>query len=1073
MKYLVSVLLSVALATALAAQPAEPWTEAGASQLSQASEAARTFDEAGRFLHQSFSPDTYGAHLQNWALTQDDNGLLYVGNTDGVLVYDGVRWSGPLPVTNRSIVRSLATGPEGRVYVGAENELGVLTSDSTGALRYVSLLDHVPAAMRDFGPVWRTEITSRGIFFLTDDHLFRWHDGQMHIWTHPFVTPSGSAVRDTFHVVSERKGLVQVRGDSLHALPGGSALAEQRVYVLLPHGQRDLLVATDDALYRHDGRRLAPFPTDADDLLAQSWIYHGTVLPNGLTVLTTIREGALILSPQGTVLRRLTERDGLRSNTALYAYLDRSDGLWLGLDGGLARLEVLAPLTVFDETTGFEGTPNDVIRHDGTIYLSTNLGVFFLDATGPRPRFRPVPGLAAQCWEFVSTEAGLLVGTSSGIYEVRQNGTTRLGGGPQVYTLHRSQYDEHRIYAGARNGLATLRLTDVGWTYDGHVEGLSETVRSIAEDSTGRLWLGTNYEGLVRVTLVEGDPAVVEQYGEDDGLPVGRNQPFFMEGRLLVASADGLYRLVEVDALTFERDTVLSRTFDDPTAEVNDPFVDHRGNVWMHADGALGVARRQAEDIYVWDPSPFASLNNAIVDGFHHDPDGTVWIARAEDVVRYTPSQRPRRAPAVPALVRHVSTLEGDSLIAHGHERPVPSLPYAYNDLHFAYAAPYFARPAATHYRVRLDGFDDAWSSWQADTDKDYTNLPPGTYTFRVQARSAQGQHSEEGRFALTILAPWYRTPWAYALYVVGGVLLLGGLILGVSRWRLRRLQVQKEQLEHLVQARTREVEQQKAALETLNDELEHTNRELLRANDQKTELLGMTAHDLRNPLSSIKGASQILLDELSSDLSQYELIDMIHENADRMTALISEILESVALESGRVELDTAPLDMSVAAARVVNNHRPQADRKDQSLHLDADTTQDLRVDADASRLREMMSNLVSNAVKYSPFGHPIYVSVTRNSGTVRFAVRDEGPGLNAAEQGYLFRPFKRLSPEPTAGEPSSGLGLSIVKQLVELHGGHIWVESKRGEGSTFTLALPALHAEPPASERHLEAVSS
>jgi signal transduction histidine kinase len=1069
MKHLLAVLALFALTTALAAQPVSSWPEAEKPRLHQAATSPQHLAEAGRFFHRSIAPDAYGAHPQNWSLTQDPQGLLYVGNTDGVLVYDGVRWTGPLPMPNGSIVRSLTTGPDGRVYVGAENEFGVLRRDSTGTLHYVSLLDEVPPAVRDAGPVWRTASTSRGVFFLTYDHLFRWRDGEMRVWSRPFVGPSGYAVRDTFYAVIDEVGLVQVRDDSLRAVPGGAALADEGVYALLPYGDQGLLVATSEALFRIADGTLTPFTTDVDEQLAKSWIYHGAALPEGQLVLTTIRNGAVLLNPQGELLRHLKEPDGLRTNTVLYAYPDHSGGLWLGLEGGLTRVEPLSPLTVFDETTGFEGSPSDVIRHDGTIYLTTNLGVYYLETTGSRARFRAVPGLAAQCWTFASTEAGLLVGTSSGIYRVRPDGAVHLGGGPQVYTLHRSRHDPTRLYAGQRDGLLTLRLVDGRWQVEGRIDDLSATVRSIAEEETGTLWVGTNYEGLLRVTLSDDGTASVASFGEDEGLPAGRNQPFIADGRLLVATNAGLYRRASTAPPTFARDSVLARFFDNPTAPVNDPHVDWQGNVWMAVGDTLGVARAQADGGYRWDSTPFARLRTTFTSGFYRDTDGTVWVSRGEDVIRYVPPERARPAPAVPALIRRVATLEGDSLIA-GDARQAATLPFAANDLHFDYAAPFFDAPDATEFRIWLDGFDDGWSRWQDSPATNYTNLPPGDYTFRVQARSASGQHSAEARFDFTIRPPWYRTVWAYTLYALGGLLLVAGLVIGASWWRWRRLQAQTQQLERLVAVRTREVERQKADLEALNEELAHTNQELLRTNDQKTELLGMTAHDLRNPLASIKGASQILLDELSSSLPQYELVDMIHDNADRMTALIGEILESVALESGRIELRTVPLDMGEVAVRAVENHRPQARRKEQTLTLDVVATDDLRVQADPSRLREMMSNLLTNAIKYSPLGRPIHVSVRRRGEDVQFAVRDEGPGLSETEQNHLFQPFKRLSPKPTAGEPSSGLGLSIVKQLIELHGGRVGVESRRGRGSTFTLTLPALYAAPAPREEALEA---
>jgi len=186
--------------------------------------------------------------------------------------------------------------------------------------------------------------------------------------------------------------------------------------------------------------------------------------------------------------------------------------------------------------------------------------------------------------------------------------------------------------------------------------------------------------------------------------------------------------------------------------------------------------------------------------------------------------------------------------------------------------------------------------------------------------------------------------------------------------------------------------------------------------------------------------------------------IELIYESADETLELINDLLESAAASSGQVRLDMELVDMEPVAEWVVHSFRQQAEKKGQQIHFET-SDDDFRIEADERKLREAMSNLVSNAVKYSPKGADIEVEVLRAGNEVNFIVRDEGPGLSDQERKNLFAPFQRLSPEPTAGEASSGLGLYIVKQLVELHDGHVWVESEVGEGSIFGITIPAAWA--------------
>jgi signal transduction histidine kinase len=339
---------------------------------------------------------------------------------------------------------------------------------------------------------------------------------------------------------------------------------------------------------------------------------------------------------------------------------------------------------------------------------------------------------------------------------------------------------------------------------------------------------------------------------------------------------------------------------------------------------------------------------------------------------------------------------------------------------------------------VRLQGFDRNWSPWTQETRKDYTNLPEGSYVFRVAARNLYGATSEEGAVAFSVLPPWYRTWWGYGL----GVLLIAVALFCVVRWRLRRLAEQNRRLQKIVEERTAELQEKNSALTQLNSE--------------KNEFLGIAAHDLKNPLGAIRGFAEMLEEDVA-DMPQEEVVDTagkIRKSANLMFDLVSNLLDVNRIEQGKMDLTLAPCDLWDTVRQAVEGYRQRALAKQIELHFDENNRPPLVV-ADANQLVQIMDNLVSNAVKYSPRAKNIWVKVYQVDSHVRAEVRDEGPGISAEDQKRLFGKFARLSARPTGGEHSTGLGLAIVKRLVESMKGEVWCESRPGEGATFIVELP------------------
>lgn len=253
-------------------------------------------------------------------------------------------------------------------------------------------------------------------------------------------------------------------------------------------------------------------------------------------------------------------------------------------------------------------------------------------------------------------------------------------------------------------------------------------------------------------------------------------------------------------------------------------------------------------------------------------------------------------------------------------------------------------------------------------------------------------------------------------------------------------------------------------ALASLNNELANAQRELTRKNveladvlKEKNQLLGMAAHDLRNPLGIVAGVVEILLDEAADSMSgeNRDLLSRVASSVEYMLELIDDMLDYSKIDAGRLELQLTPVDIADLLRQNLTFNTILASKKGISLRFENEGAAPL-LNLDPRRIQQVLNNLISNALKFSNRGTSVTIILTTEAAAVTIAVADQGQGILAAELGNLFKPYSRTSTKSTAGEKSTGLGLAIVRRIVEAHGGSIRVESEPGRGSTFYVSIPA-----------------
>lgn len=394
--------------------------------------------------------------------------------------------------------------------------------------------------------------------------------------------------------------------------------------------------------------------------------------------------------------------------------------------------------------------------------------------------------------------------------------------------------------------------------------------------------------------------------------------------------------------------------------------------------------------------------------------------------------------------IKDTSYFTGDKIV----------LPSDYNSFEIFFNSPSYSAPANVRFKYRLNGYKDEWIDIGNKRSITYQKLPYGNYEFEVLVSDSYGNWSiKPAKISFSVEAVFYETPLFYALLSLAVILFLGYLF----ALRLKIAKKQQQKLEEVIKEKTESLRvaiqdaQESAALEkSLRAKSDEENR-------QKNELMRIISHDLMNPVSVIQGAAEILMDNEELSLEDIETVSMIYEAGGRQKDLVRELMDFSRFQDGQIVIKKEIVDINLEVDKIVKRFKDAAAKKNQVISFEP-AQSSLKAKVDKLMFSQIFENLVSNAIKYSPPCNNTDVSITEDNKYILIKVTDRGQGFTNEDMKRIYKPFNRLSAVPTAGEPSSGVGLSIVKRFVELNDGDISLNSIPGEGSTFTVVFPAYY---------------
>ncbi|MBO9566722.1 MAG: hypothetical protein J7621_28375 [Niastella sp.] len=800
----------------------------------------------------NYSDQDYHGGTQTWSAQQGKNGILYFANNDGLLSFDGSYWR-QYAVSNKTVIRSIFIDTiSGRIYAGSQNELGYFSPGPGGDLVYTSLKKLIPEQHREFADVWHIAVSGNAVFFRTNQKIFQFYnDNTVQVYQAPAEWRYMKKTGGRLLAQDRQQGILEFRNNRWEPVCSHPVLKEGLITGILDFRNDTLLVTTlKDGIYLLHGSQLTRQYTEADNIFTSGRIYCAARVNNDEFALGTTSAGCYIINAAGKLVQMIAQADGLQNNNILCLFADNNRNLWLGLDNGIDYVAYNTAIRkIFpDRQNQLSGYAIRVFNNQ--LYIGTSDGLYHVpldrtskDLSFSKGNFKRVPNTNGQVWRVEELNGQLLMGHHEGTFRVESNTATPIlmHTGSWLFTpLPGTQ--GNTLVAGTYKGLQLFEYNGGQFVDRGKIEGLAESSRFVIAENDSVVWTSHPLKGVYRVALsADRKKMSYKLYTHKNGLPDDLNNfIYFIKSRMVVATPKGVYEYAAATD-SFVPSAALPDTLKGKSIQYL--CEDAYNNIWFLSDKKIGfIDYSKPSGGEAWSILYFPELTNKLVRGFEYvypyDRDN-IFLGAEKGVYHLNYRNYLQQAPSLSILIGKVKAIgKTDSLVYGGYAAAAsatPELPHRWNSFHFEYATPFYGHQDNIEYSYQLAGFDDQWSDWTKKTEKDYTNLPYGKYTFLVKARTNLGNESKPVSYSFVIRPAWYQTIWAYVVYS----LLLIMAVYAYARWQRKKFALQQqryakeqERLTYMHQLETEHNEKEIVKLQNdrLATDVDFKNRELASA---------------------------------------------------------------------------------------------------------------------------------------------------------------------------------------------------------------------------------------------------
>ena len=828
-----------------------------------------------------FLPDAYKGETQNWDITQDKNGFIYVANNLGLLEYNGVSWK-TYPTPNNTIMRSVkAIGS--KIFTGFYMEFGYWERDDFGDLNYHSLTQKIKDKILEDEQFWRIDYFDNYIVFqsLNQFYIYNLESENFNIITINEPIEKSHLINKNLYYHTADGSIYRLEQGKPKLFIKIPLAVDNRIENLFYINNEWYILTQKAGFYKFSGNKLKKWLIPADGFLEKTTVYKSSLLQNGNFALGLIANGFATLDNEGKLKETLNIDNGLSNNTVLSVFEDNKHNIWLGLDIGINVVNNQSDILYYNDLNGVLGTVYATKVFKNKLYIGTNQGLYF-KSLNTADEFHLIKNTKGQVWSLFEIDGNLYCGHNLGCFEIVDDKASLIYKETGVWTFEKIPGKPNLMLAGTFKGLSIFEKTDQAWKFRNNIKGFDISARFVAIDSLRNIWINHEYKGVYQLKIDDKfeSAKVVENNFKDrkqknSGLIKYKND-------IIYADKTGIYNY-DYSSQKFVYNKIYSQLSDSSnyqSGKLN--LIDNR-ELWQfnnqdvsvlapdYLSGNLNLKKYKLPQEVRKTMSGFENIEKL---------DSKNYIIGSSTGYIILPKDSDQRGDFDVFLTSVSSTDKNNKEIKHSITKGF-STDFDFGNIHFNFSVPNLNPTLKTVYQYRL-GASEAWSDWSLSSSLNFSKLAFGNYNLEVKARIGDHVSSNSVSYPFTVNRPWYLSNYSIFWYIILVVLMV------YLVHKSYKNHYQKKQ-HHLLEDKKRQIEE----IKKINEQQINTLK-----TDQLNQIIAQKSQELENTTVNLIRKNELLnnlkkeIKKISNPAEVKSLLKFIEKNQNENEDW--EVFESV-----------------------------------------------------------------------------------------------------------------------------------------------------------------------------------
>lgn len=780
--------------------------------------------QAGTPFIEYYGSDDYQAHNQNFGLCFDDRNFLYLANFAGAIEYDGHSWQ-LFETLGSTRVTAIAYAQHQGVFVGGIGEAGIITRNGFSATYHS--LDIFNDSIKVNDEVIAIFNTGDTVLFITKNTIFTLEQSKVtNTYSIEGTINKAFYSNNKLYIAVNQQGLFVVENEKLVRMVPPSILPTATAYTFVTTFNNKYVIGTarQGILVLDEEGTFYALSDLLNDELQKYVITDGIIASSGELILGTLRSGLLFIDPvKGRITNNLTRQKGFGDN-GVYKIVEYDGLLWCVLNNGITSINISSPFRFLSFGSGLEGIVNKIEKYNNEYYAATYQGLFHFNSDDKA--FISSDRINMACWDLIEFHDHLFVATSNGLINIHAKKQKQES---DWFSLSLEVYGDELLLVGGEDGIHTYsfakgKLSDDKFYFLKGEEiidinsGISNIIMAMSTTDNIYIYEVNDNKELVLLPTPAGLPHIA-------GIKI-----IAFDDTYYASTSQGSFKyIVEENLFQPFKDQIISQLGEPKDFWVSEVCISSPDTLWtVSGDETHSKYMVKSDSGWIEYGSRFVPIENKMVKTIYSESE-IAFLGGANEIILHNSDIIDNHA--VPSCYIRKCILSNDSILFDGGDIRSDKKPYTFHakqsDIKIYFASPLFAQKKEVLYSTFLEGKDEYWHSFTPQVFQSYSNLPKGLYTFYVKAKDGNGEISDAVTLSFRVLPEWYNTLVAYIIFILAGL----SLVFVFVKWRARRLQKEKDNLEEIVKKRTEEISMQKNEISQQSKQLSDKNSELERIN--------------------------------------------------------------------------------------------------------------------------------------------------------------------------------------------------------------------------------------------------